>query len=190
MAKIGGSRGSANGNFPKPDAGQHVAVCAAIYDIGVHYNERFDKSSQRMAIVWELETQEPDGGPFTLVDVVPVSLFKSSKMREAATALLARVVDEEEELDTDDLINKSAMLTVALSAKGSPYIDRRDALQDPSRGLSVQNSYGPTDQIHGLVAWYMRQAEADTVPAGQGVMDGEPAPRVAASPVNVDEVPF
>jgi hypothetical protein len=169
MAKIGG-KGS-GGNYPKPDAGKYVAVCAAVYDVGVQertYQGNVSKS-QRLAIVWELDAQDPEGNPFTLVDNVPVSLWRNSAMREAASALLDRAVGEDEELDSDELVGKCAMLTVGMSDKGNPYIDRRDGLQDASKAFGITGKYGPQDTLHGLVQWLMNQADEGTVPAGQGI---------------------
>jgi len=190
--KIGGNKGGGGKDFPKADPGKYVAVAAAFYDIGVQEitNTKTGETvlRERVALVWELDAQQPDGGPFTLVDDLPVSLFKSSKMREAAVALLDRPVDQDEELDTEGMLGKCALLTVCHSAKGNPYIDQRVALQDQSRALKVQGSYGPGDEIHGLVAWHMRKAEAGTVPPGQGVLPvkgakpAQPAPQAQPQP--------
>lgn len=180
MVMIGGNRGG-GANFAKPDAGQCVGVLAAVYDIGVQTLSFAgeEKKSQRVALIWELEQQDPDGGPMVMVDSCPVSLFKTSKLREACAALLCRAIDEKEELNTDDLAGKSVMLTLIEKSNGV-FIDRRDALQDQSRGLTVQGSYTPNDELHPLVAWHMRQADEGTVPKGQGIA---PAPR-AAQPKN------
>lgn len=168
MAKIGGGGGGLN--IPKADAGRYVAVCCQVYDIGVQEREyQGNKSkSERRAIVWELDSQDPDGNPFTMVDNVPMSLWRNSAMREAASALLDRAVGEDEEFDSDDLLGKCAVLTIGKSEKGNPYIDRRDALQDQSRAIGIQGKYGPSDVLHPLVQWLMEQAEDGTVPAGQG----------------------
>ncbi|RLB40891.1 MAG: hypothetical protein DRH30_07890 [Deltaproteobacteria bacterium] len=182
--KIGGNRGGGK-SFPKADAGKYVAVCAGMYDIGIQmmsFPGQEDKPSERAAIVWELEAQQPDGGPFTLVDDLPLSLWKSSKMRQAAVALLDREVEEDEELDPDELIGKSCLITVTLSKKGNPVIALRAALQDASRGLKIQGKYGPEDEIHGLVAWHMRKAEEGTVPEGQGIMPTRKKREVSTAP--------
>ena len=187
MVTIGGNAGK---DFPKPDAGQHIAVCCAVFDVGVQHSERFDKSTRKLAIVWELEAQTENGEPHVMIDVVPTSLFRTSKMREAASALLGRTLSEDEKFDSSEMVGKSAMLTVAEGDKGGVYLERRDALQDTSKGIDVTGSYGPDDEIHGLVVWHMTKAEARTVPPGQGVVPEDKGLAYAAAPPDYDEIPF
>jgi len=197
MVRLGGKRGS-GGDYESPPPGQFVAVCAHVYDIGVQHNETFGRSTERCAIVWELSAQDSKGAPFQMIDSLPMSLFKSSKLREAAVALLRRAVDDDDEFDSDELIGKSAMLTIAHSSSGKAFVERRDALQDPGRAIAVRGRYGPGQEIPGLVAWFMRKAEQGTVPQGQGVMrdnvgkTGAPTQAKTQPPAQVrtQDIPF
>lgn len=209
--KIGGKGQGGSGDFPKPDPGKYVATLAHIYDIGVQtiqYPGQDATKSQRLALIWELNVDAPNGQPFVVVDEVPVSLYKSSKMREACVALLDRPVDEDEEFDSAELIGRCAVLYVVHKGKDGSFvgIDSRAALQDASKAFSPRGSYGPSDTIHNLVAWKMRQAEPGTVPEGQGVMPVKgsngneqnkptPTPSTPATPdtepgTDGDDIPF
>ena len=174
--KLGGDQGGGGKSFPKAPPGLVVAVCAAIYDIGVQTKEwqGETKQSRQVAIVWELDKQDPEGRPFTMVDAMANSTHKKARLYSIITALTGTALEEFEELDTEMVIGKSAMLLIAESDKGNPYIERRDPLQDPGRAIDIRGSYGPDDEIHGLVAWHMKRAEDGTVMEGQGIM---PEPR-------------
>ena len=45
MSLIVSAKGS--GGLPPVSEGNHVGICIGLYDIGVHYNERFEKSSPK-----------------------------------------------------------------------------------------------------------------------------------------------
>jgi len=201
--KIGGNSGG--GDFEQPPVGQHVAVLAAIYDIGVQITEwqGEEKRQSKVAFVYELEAQQQDGFPFTLVDTITQSTHKKANLPDVLAAITKTPRGEfvDGEVDTDELIGKCVMLMVAHGRKGSAYIDRVDALQ-MDKQLDVQGAYGPSDTIHPLVAWHMSRAIDGTVPAGQGDM---PAPKGetkndkdaqrAAAPAagaggDMDDIPF
>jgi len=206
--KIGGNSGG--GDFEQPPEGQHAAVLAHVYDVGVQINEwqGEEKRNQQCAFVWELEATQKDGTPFTLVDTKTSSTHKKANLPDILAAITKQprgsFVDQEVDIDT--LVGKCAMLHVAHGRKGSAYIDRVDALQ-VEKNLDVQGEYGDGTEIHPLVAWHMNRAVSGTVGAGQGTMPapkGEtqndrkastrPAGAPAATPdvgaVDTDDIPF
>jgi len=182
--RIGGNTGGGK-TFAKPQPGQHVAVCAAVYDIGVQTREwqGEEKIGQEVAVIWELAEQDPEGGPFTMVDSVKNSMHKKSKLFAIVKALADGKVLEHQELDTEDIVGKCAVLTLEESDKGSVYVDSRSRLQPGVKGIEVQGGYGPDDELHGLVAWHMGRAKKGTVPTGQG------AARKAKEPEDDDDEP-
>ena len=171
MVKVGGSSGGGDRNYAKASSGMHIAVLAYVYDVGVQTIEWQGESKLKpqLALVWELDEQDENGAPLTMVDKVTSSMAPNARLRQIASALLRAPVEEWAEAETDDWLGKSVVLTIAENKNGNPYIERRDPLQPGVDGITVQGSYGPDKPVHGLVAWHMRKAEEGTVPEGQGI---------------------
>jgi len=180
------------GDYERPQEGMHLAVCAHVFDVGMHDSEYkgVKKKSAKFCIVWELEAQDSKGNCFQMFDVVPASAFgNTNRLKEAIEACLRRPLKEAEidaGFNTDAILGKCAMLTIVAgdAAKGkgdARYINRRDPLQDPKRTLKVRGKYGPAAEIPRYVYAVMKSADKGTVLGGQGLPPAD-KPKDGAKP--------
>jgi hypothetical protein len=75
------------GDFKPAPAGNHLARCIGVVDLGTQYSPRFDKASKKLRISWELPNEthvfNPDKGPepFVVGREFTASLNKNSALR-------------------------------------------------------------------------------------------------------------
>ena len=77
---------SGGGDFTPAPAGNHVARCISIIDLGTHHNEMYNTDRTQVFIQWELpnETIEIDGEekPFTIGTFYTASLSEKANLRK------------------------------------------------------------------------------------------------------------
>lgn len=117
---------SSSGSGEKPPPGFHVAVLAAVYDIGKQKKEYAGeaKIQHQIVMVWEIDKRDSKGRRFTLADYVTASTHEKAGLRKRIAALLGRE-PYEDDFDTDVVVGKSVYLMLKPPAKedGWPRID-------------------------------------------------------------------
>lgn len=90
---------------PIPE-GTHTAVCYGVIDLGKQYNEKFDKSTDKVMIMWELpdEIEEGQDLPRVFSQRYTASLNSKSRLRKDLAAWRGRDFTEAE-LDDFNLRN-------------------------------------------------------------------------------------
>lgn len=123
IAKSGG------GKRITPDAGNAVARCISIIDLGTQHWEYQGKKNQgkKVRITWELpEATDPATGempvfdetkgpqPFVVSNEYTVSISPKSNLRPVLESWMGRkfTATEEEELDLDKFLNKTCLINV------------------------------------------------------------------------------
>lgn len=119
-------------SFPVVEAGLHQAVCYALYDLGTHYSEKFDKSSRKVLIIWELPELridiEKDGVKQNLPRVVSkkytLSLGEKANLRKDLSSWRGRVFtpQELEGFDLQSILGVNCMIQIIHNTKdGKTY---------------------------------------------------------------------
>lgn len=97
-----------SGGFAPISEGLHPAVCIGVYDIGLQYEEKFQKSSEKVIFTWEIldETIELDGKEErrTISKTFTKSFFERSNLRKMLKSWRGREFTAEE-LKAFDLRN-------------------------------------------------------------------------------------
>jgi len=99
-------------DFSPIDAGMHHAVCIGIYDLGTHWNERFNNQAHKVLIMWELPDErievEKDGNKLNLPKAISkqytLSLHEKSNLRKDLETWRGKQFTQKE-LDGFDLKN-------------------------------------------------------------------------------------
>lgn len=79
-------------------AGTHVARCYGIIDLGTQYSEKFDNSSRKVQIQWELSNElMDDGRPLAISKKYTLSLNEKANLRKDLESWLGRGITAEEE---------------------------------------------------------------------------------------------
>ena len=88
-------------NKIKPlEAGTYLAVCSGLIDLGIQYNEKFDKKIHKVLIIWDIvdEFIEVDGKkqPRKLSKEYGLSLHKKAALRKDLEAWRNKTFTEQE----------------------------------------------------------------------------------------------
>ena len=117
---------TSSGSGEKPPAGFHIAVLAAVYDIGRQKREYAgeEKIVPQMVLVWEINQRDTKGRRFTLADYVTASTHEKSGMFKRIAALVGRT-PKDADFDTDLVVGRSVYMMLKEPAKegGWPRID-------------------------------------------------------------------
>lgn len=102
--------------FTLPKAGSHVAVVVGIFDVGYHFNERYQKKEHKGYIVFEIDEQDSSGKHIELSKSFTFNLGEKANLRKLVNAALGRDVTAQEQatgFETDDLIGKAVQISVS-----------------------------------------------------------------------------
>ena len=109
-------------HFEPLESGLHHAVCYAVYDLGTHYDERWEKRSRRVLIMWEIPNEridiERDGKmqnlPRAISKRYTLSLHPKSGLRRDLEGWRGKAFTDDElnGFDLHDLLRANCMLQV------------------------------------------------------------------------------
>ena len=109
-------------HFEPLDSGLHHAVCYAVYDLGTHYDERWEKRSRRVLIMWEVPNEridiERDGKmqnlPRAISKRYTLSLHPKSGLRRDLEGWRGKSFSDDElaGFDLQNLLGANCMLQV------------------------------------------------------------------------------
>ena len=103
-------RNKGGANFEPIPEGVHIGVCYGVYDLGTHYDERWNKTSRKVRVNWELQdcriTIEKDGKkldlPRAIGQTYTASLSEKANLRKDLEAWRGKSFTEKE-LDGFDM---------------------------------------------------------------------------------------
>ena len=105
--------------------GTFIATCVGLYDIGAQYSERYDKSTEKIVIAWELPevTYENGAGevlPRIISNTYTSSLGEKANLRRDLEAWRGRAFTKEElaGFDLRNILGKPCMVQVVHSKNG------------------------------------------------------------------------
>lgn len=86
-----------NSKFEPVSAGTHIAVCYGVVGVGKQFSQQFEKSSPKVAILWEIIDEEYEsGGPKTISKIYTASLNEKSTLRKDLAAWRSKDLTPEE----------------------------------------------------------------------------------------------
>lgn len=116
------------GSFEPIPEGVHTAICVSIIDLGMQYSEKWDKSTHKAMVTWELpeETYTKDGEtkPRTLSKEYSLSLGEKSNLRKDLQAWRGRAFTDEElaGFDLKNVLGKGCQIQLIHTEKnGNKY---------------------------------------------------------------------
>ncbi|CZT57861.1 hypothetical protein BN3661_02203 [Eubacteriaceae bacterium CHKCI005] len=134
---------------PIPE-GQHIAVCYAIVDEGVQHNPRYDNSSRKVRIMWELPevTMEYNGEtvPRVFSKEYTLSLGDKSNLRKDLQAWRGKAFTDEDLLsgfNLSQLIGKGCILQMTNEKKEGKTYTNITGIMALMRGMQCPPPHNP-----------------------------------------------
>ncbi len=116
------AKSSGGGNYDPVPEGVHIAVCYAVYDIGQHWNTRYNKMEQKILVMWEIPEErieiERDGKKLNLPRGISnrytLSLNEKATLRKALESWRGKKFTDEElgGFDISKLIGAGCQINV------------------------------------------------------------------------------
>ena len=134
-----------SGNFVPVSEGVHTAVCIWVIDLGDQYSEKFDNTSRKVQLTWEIpdETIEIDGEqkPRVISKEYTLSLNEKAVLRQHLEAWRGKKFSEEElkGFDLANIIGASCQLQVLHNSKGYANVGSIMALPKGMEKLTPHN---------------------------------------------------
>lgn len=125
--------------------GVHIARCIGLIDLGMQYSEKFDKTSHKALIMWELpdETYEQDGETKcrVLSKEYTLSLHEKSSLTKALEAWRGKKFTEEElkGFDLNNILGKPCQIQIIHTQKGDNTYANIASIMALPKGMKVEN---------------------------------------------------
>lgn len=138
------SNESTNKTYEPIPAGTYPARCVGLVDLGVQYNERYNKEQAKVRIVWELPTETIDRNgekePRWISKPYTASLHEKAELRKDLESWRGKTFDtgELKEFDLKSVLDEPCMLSIThrVSQTGNVFA-LVSAVSQPMRGLDV-----------------------------------------------------
>lgn len=137
------SKAGSDEDFPRPPAGNHVAVCVGIIAMGTQHQEfgGDEKVSNRAFFVWELLNEKQPGtkGSNFLIGLdLNTSLNEKAKLRKFIEARTGKAIPNDADYDISTELGQPCLLNVVekQTAKGRAY-SRVEGLAAVPKGMPV-----------------------------------------------------
>ena len=194
------------GNFEQVEAGTYLARAFGVIALGTTYNQKFDKTSYRIVIQFELPTElidaegsEHHGMPRGLSKFYTLSLHEKSTLRADLERWRNKpfTAEELEGFDLKNVIGAGCMVSVVHNQSGKANISAISALP---KGTSLLPQINPTryfdledfthfDDIPKGFQKMIKESDEYRNKFGAGEASGM-APTEAPAEVGEDEIPF
>lgn len=126
------------GDFVLAPAGNHIARCVQMIDLGTQYSEFYDKSQHKLIIGWELPS-EPNGdkGVHIVFKRYTVSLHENSSLRKDLESWRGRkFTDKEREgFDVSKVLGHPCMVNVSHDGRDGRTYANVDAVAPLPKGM-------------------------------------------------------
>lgn len=132
------SRGG--GTFQIAPAGNHLAICYQMVDLGHQYNAKYEKYSPKVLLGWELpgETME-DGRPFIVSSRYTLSFNERAILRMHLESWRGRPFSAQElaGFDLKSVLGKACMVNIVQKQVGDKTYANVTAVSSVPKGLTV-----------------------------------------------------
>lgn len=130
--------------FAPIPAGTYPARCVGLVDLGVQYNERYNKEQHKVRIVWELptETIERDGKqePRWISKPYTASLHEKAELRKDLESWRGKSYSAEElhSFDLSSILDEPCMLSIThKTSQSGKLFALVSGVSQPMRGMAV-----------------------------------------------------
>lgn len=133
----------------------HVARCFAVYDIGTHYDQTFDKRNHKIIVMWEIpglrieledkETKAKLDLPRAISKKYTLSLGDKANLRKDLVSWRGRdfTQDELDGFDVKNLLGVACLLQVIHTTKGKKTYANIATVTKVPKGMSVPELENP-----------------------------------------------
>lgn len=182
---------SGGSDFEKAPAGNHVARCYLIADLGMQATTYLgeEQLKRQILIGFELSNElMADGRPFAVSGIYTYSLNKKSRLRAILESWRGKPYAEEEIFDVDvaDVIGRVCMVQVVhqMGSNGKTYTNIQSVTALP-KGMTApildnpSVCYSPDDPDSArdwdrLPAWIQKKIQTRVIPSGNDSSAGTP----------------
>lgn len=195
---------------PPIPAGTYLGVCNMLIDLGLQFNEQFEKSSRKVLIGWEIpeETITIDGEekPRLLTKRYTASLHDRAALRKDLAAWRGRdfTAEELKAFDLKNVLGASCMLSVIHREYQGRTIAGIQSIMSLPKGmpkgkpadvaLTFDLDTDPLEKIDSLPGWIgdiIRQSETYAHrKAEEQSLEPPPMTEIPADADGLDEIPF
>jgi len=133
--------------FETAPAGNHVAICYSLVELGQHYDSENDKWTAKIHIGWELPNEPmADGRPFVVSRRYTASLHEKASLRRDLESWRGRPFTNEElaGFDVKNILGKPCMINVVhnTAKNGNTYANVRSVAAIP-KGMTIPDQINP-----------------------------------------------
>jgi hypothetical protein len=131
----------AGGDFQIAPAGNHLAICYQIVELGQHHNAQYDKWQPKIQIGWELPNETMDDGrPFVISARYTASFHEKAILRQHLESWRGRPFTDQElaGFDLKNILGKACMVNVVHNSaqNGKTYANVKSVAAVP-KGMNV-----------------------------------------------------
>lgn len=126
-------------------AGMHIAVCYAVIDLGVQFNEAYQKEQHKIMLIWETDetmtTADGEVKPKAISKEFALSLHEKSDLFKTLTSWRGRAFTEEEleGFDVSKVLGAPCMLNIVTAEKNDKTYSNISSVTPLMKGLPVPN---------------------------------------------------
>jgi hypothetical protein len=147
MSLVVQETGKSSGDFQIAPAGNHIAICYSLVELGHQYSAKYDKWQPKVQIAWELPTEPmADGRPFVVSQRYTASLGELASLRRDLEGWRGRPFTEEElaGFDLKNILGKPCMVNVVHNKpKDRTYANVKSVASVP-KGFQVPQQVNPS----------------------------------------------
>lgn len=135
-------------------AGMQVARCYGLFDLGTHYDEKFNKEKRELVIMWEVPDErielERDGKKLDLPRTIPkkytLSLHEKSRLRHDLESWRGRPfnTDELRGFDMKAILGKPCLLNITHTKKDEKTYANVGAITPLMKGMNAPEQENPS----------------------------------------------
>jgi hypothetical protein len=186
---------SSSANFKPCPSGVHDAVCAFVEDLGMEFNDQYQKEEHKVLIMWEVNEPMDDGRPYMISKKYTISLHEKAQLRKDLEGWRGTKFTEEQlkGFDVEVLKGKQCQLHIIHNEKnGKTYANIQAVLPKGknSPAISVVAQEVPkwvNEQKKENAAAHAKRAAAASVTAAE---PEDIPPRLPTPSAGNDEPPF
>lgn len=149
---------TSNKEYELAPAGNHLAICFQMVDLGEQYNAKYDSWQHKVQIGWELPNElMADGRPFMVSSRYTMSLNEKAILRRDLESWRGRPFTAEEEagFDLKNVVGKPCMVNVVHNPSGDRTYANIKSVAAIPKGMTVP------DQVNDSVIFEIDQTNPD-----------------------------
>lgn len=149
---------TSNKEYELAPAGNHLAICFQMVDLGEQYNPKYDSWQRKVQVGWELPNElMTDGRPFMVSSRYTMSLNEKALLRRDLESWRGRPFTAEEEagFDLKNVVGKPCMVNVVHNPVGERTYANIKSVAAIPKGMTVP------DQVNDTVIFEIDQTNPD-----------------------------